>query len=430
MKRMILQAAVACMFFAGCASPIPFSGKVWTEKDFASNNNRVVLPKNVGTYRIEMEYSAKKPFSFAVKPSHNAFLGLSAVSFSPSENLKKVSRDFKIETPDYGELMLILNNSENCDIKSLTVKAITSGEYVPPTTIPDPLRIKNRRHIQIKSDYKKAPRNPVILFGDSLTDNWRGRNFEYMAKNFSVVNAGICGDKVEHLFWRILDMRQMLSENQPAVATFLIGTNNFSYRFSPDDIALGVKNLISTFRAICPTTKIIVFAIPPRGFVTRPDMLPFTEITNPLIAKSIDELKAENISDVYYFDFSDLLVSNRMMRGEFYTNDKLHFSDKGYAEVLTPFISGTIRLVTSKNLPSDYFNKMAAWERYLKQRYTTCRNNLALEEMLACETHLKSLAPHWMSVFKKISEDGAYVPEMPAEYLRQSSAEGLPENLR
>jgi hypothetical protein len=159
-------------------------------------------------------------------------------------------------------------------------------------------------------------------------------------------------------------------------------------------------------------------------------MLPFTEITNPLIAKSVDELKSENISDVYYFDFSDLLVSNRMMRGEFYTSDKLHFSDKGYAEVLTPFISGTIRLVTSKNLPSNYFNKMAAWERYLKQRYTTCRNNLALEEMLACETHLKSLAPHWMSVFKKISEDGAYVPEMPAEYLRQSSAEGLPENLR
>lgn len=73
---------------------------------------------------------------------------------------------------------------------------------------------------------------------------------------------------------------------------------------------------------------------------------------------------------------------------------------------------------------------MTAWERYLKKRYTTCKNNLALEEMLACETHLKSLAPHWMNVFKKISEDDKYIPEMPAEYLRQARQEGLPEFLR
>ena len=159
-------------------------------------------------------------------------------------------------------------------------------------------------------------------------------------------------------------------------------------------------------------------------------MLPFTEVTNPLIENAIDELKASGIRDIYYFDFGDLLAENRMMKKDLYENDKLHFSDKGYAEVLTPFISGAIRLVTSKNLPDGYFSKMTAWERYLKNRYTTCKNNLALEEMLACEIHLKSLTPHWMNVFKKISEDDKYVPEMPAEYLRQASQEGLPEYLK
>lgn len=428
--KILLLSLVACVVSAGCASAGFSSGKLYTEKDFAANGYRVSLPKDVAAYRIEIEYSAKKKFSFTVKPQHNAFSGLSNIAFPPSESLCKVSRDFKVDAPGRGDLMLILNNPGDCSIKSLTVKKVASDEYVPSTVMPDPLRIKHSRHLQTKANYKKASKNPVILFGDSLTDNWRGKHFEYMAKNFPVVNAGICGDRIEHLLWRILDMKQMLAENQPEVATFLIGTNNFGYRYVPEDIAEGIKNLVSTFRGICPETKIIVFAIPPRGFVYRPDMMPFTEITNPLIEKAVDELKAANMGDIYYFDFSDLLAERRMMRAEFYAHDKLHFSEKGYAEVITPFVSGAIRLVTSKNLPAGYFEKMTAWERYLKQRYVTCRGNFALEEMLACETHLKSLAPHWMAVFRKISEDGAYVPEMPAEYLRQSHAEGLPENLR
>ncbi|MBR2920380.1 MAG: hypothetical protein IKC27_03390 [Kiritimatiellae bacterium] len=430
MNIKILSAIAASAFLIGCAAPDCRNRKTFTLNDFKSNEYKVVLPKNASTCRISVEYTAKKKFSFTAKPSHNAFVGLSRISFPASETLRKESRDFKVVSPDYGDLMLILNNPEDCDIKTLSVEPVPAEKYAPSTIAADPLRKNNNRHIQIKKDYEKAPSSPIILFGDSLTDNWRGKRFEYMAKNFTVINAGICGDKVEHLLWRILDMHQILSEKQPEAATFLIGTNNFSYQYNPEDIALGVKNLIATFRAICPNTKIIVFAIPPRGFVTRPDMLPFTDVTNPLIENAIDELKASNERDVYYFDFGDLLAEKRMIKKEFYENDKLHFSDKGYAEVLTPFISGAIRLVTSKNLPADYFRKMTAWERYLKKRYMTCRNNLALEEMLACETHLKSLAPHWMNVFKKISEDDKYIPEMPAEYLRQARQEGLPEFLR
>ena len=425
-----LSAIAASIFIAGCATTECPELKTYNLNDFKSNEYKVVLPKNTSMYRINIEYTAKKKFSFTAKPSHNAFIGFSRITFPSSNTLRKESRDFKVVSPNYSDLMLILNNPGDCDIKTLSVEPVLAEKYTPSTILADPLRKNSTRHIQIKKDYAKAPSSPIILFGDSLTDNWRGKRFEYMSKNFPVVNAGICGDKVEHLLWRILDMHQILAEKQPEVATFLIGTNNFSYQYNPDDIALGVKNLISTFRAICPDTKINVFAIPPRGFVTRSDMLPFTEVTNPLIENAIDELKASGIRDIYYFDFGDLLAENRMMKKDLYENDKLHFSDKGYAEVLTPFISGAIRLVTSKNLPDGYFSKMTAWERYLKNRYTTCKNNLALEEMLACEIHLKSLTPHWMNVFKKISEDDKYVPEMPAEYLRQASQEGLPEYLK
>lgn len=430
MKIHVLSAIAASVFLIGCATSDRREQRTFTLSDLKSNGYRIPLPKRGSTYRINLEYTAKKKFHFSAKPSHNAFSGLARISFPACETLRKESRDFKVDIPDYGDLSLVLNNPKDCDIKTLSVESVPAGEYMPTTIVADPLRKNNGRHNQIKKNYEKAPSSPIILFGDSLTDNWRGKRFEYMAKNFTVVNAGICGDRVEHLLWRILDMHQILAEKQPEVATFLIGTNNFSFQFHPEDIALGVKNLITTFRAICPETKIIVFAIPPRGFVTRPDMLPFTDVTNPLIENAIDELKAANMRDIHYFDFGDLLAEKRMMKKEFYENDKLHFSDKGYAEIVTPFISGAIRLVMSKNTPDGYFGKTAAWERYLKKRYAICKKNLALEEMLACETHLKSLAPHWMGVFKKMSEDSAYVPEMPEEYLRQSREEGLPENLR
>ena len=429
MKNIILSLTiVASAFFAGCVSIGQTSTSFFTKKDFIANKNQVVLPKSDAQYRrITIEYSAKKPFSISIKPTNNAFSGLSRVSFPASAATTTAIRDFKIEIPEYGDLTLVLHGADNCDINKLSVEVIDENQYTPITTIPDPARKTNRRHLQIKANYLKAPKNPVILFGDSLTDNWRGARFEYMAKNFPVVNAGICGDKVEHLLWRILDMREMLATNQPSVATFFIGTNNFSYQFNPSDIALGIKNLLMTFNSICPNTKIIVFAIPPRGFVTRPDELPFPKVTNPLIEKEIKKLNKSKIGEIAYFDFGNLLTNGNLMRNEYYENDKLHFIDKGYAEVITPFISGAIRLVTSKNLPKDYLAKNAAWKEYLEKRYENCKNNLALEEMLASETHLKALVPHWMNVFKKIAEDPTYIPEMPHEYLRQSRQEGLPE---
>lgn len=88
------------------------------------------------------------------------------------------------------------------------------------------------------------------------------------------------------------------------------------------------------------------------------------------------------------------------------------------------------KLFTAKNLPGDYMRKMAGWDRYLKWRRAATVANFALEEALACETHLKALPGHWMQQFKAIEKDPAYKPEMPEEYIRQSKGEGLPPELR
>ena len=74
--------------------------------------------------------------------------------------------------------------------------------------------------------------------------------------------------------------------------------------------------------------------------------------------------------------------------------------------------------------------RMALWEKYLRDRQNVTEWNFALEEMLACETHLAALPAHWMKVFSKLEADPDYTPEMPDEYLRQEREEGLPDSVK
>ncbi len=427
--RRILRALSALFLFLGVAWAADGHMVLFTEKELNAGDGRVALSNFNGICRATIEYVAEKPMNFVVKPQNNAFMGIWRHGLPAAAEARQVTCDFEILN-SLPEMEFRVEGGGMREIRKLTVERISPEEYKSATTIPNPARKRNARHGQIKKAYAGAPAHPVVLFGDSLTDNWRGGRFAYMATNFPVVNAGICGDRIEHLLWRIEDMHDLLTTNPPAVATFWIGTNNFSFDANPNDIARGIAKLVETVRAVCPDTKIIVFAIPPRGFVGRKKALPFPDATNPYIASRVRTLQEAGDDKVFYFDFSALLLAGDAIRPEYYEGDKLHFSDKGYAEVVTPFVAGAIRIVTAKNLPPDYMRKMGQWENYLRERRDMTEWNFALEEMLACETHLADLPAHWMSVFVKLAADPDYTPEMPAEYLRQAKEEGLPPSLR
>ncbi|MBO7236508.1 MAG: hypothetical protein J6V45_00295, partial [Kiritimatiellae bacterium] len=69
MNIKILSAIAASVFLIGCAAPDCRNQKTFTLNDFKSNEYKVVLPKNASTYRISVEYTAQKKFSFTAKPS-------------------------------------------------------------------------------------------------------------------------------------------------------------------------------------------------------------------------------------------------------------------------------------------------------------------------------------------------------------------------
>ena len=403
---------------------------LFTEKDLRDGGGSVAIPQDFyGSCRVTIEYVSEKPLTFVIKPRNNAFMGLWRHTLPAATEPRRETCDFLkvlfLPDPEFR-----IDGGGAHEIRSLTAVKIPSSEYRPSTTIPNARRKSSPRHAQIKKTYAAAPPHPVILFGDSLTDNWRGARFAYMATNFPVVNAGICGDRIEDLLWRVEDMRELLTNNPPSVATILIGTNNFGFESDPFAIRYGISKLVANLRAICPETKIILFAIPPRGFVGRKEALPFPAITNPELDAIVVSRWLKNDNNVFFFDFSELLLDGKAIRLAYFASDRLHFSDKGYAEVITPFVAGAIRLVTAKNLPRDYMWRMALWEQYLRDRQNVTEWNFALEEMLACETHLAALPAHWMKVFSKLEADPDYTPEMPDEYLRQEREEGLPDSVK
>ena len=404
---------------------------LFTEKDLRDGGWSVAIPQNYfGPCRVTVEYVAEKPLTLVIKPRNNAFMGLWRHTLPAASEPRKATCDFS-RVSSLLETEFRIEGGGAHEIRSLTAVKIPFSDYRPATTIPNARRKGSPRHARIKKAYAAAPPHPVVLFGDSLTDNWRGARFTYMATNFPVVNAGICGDRIEDVLWRVEDMKDLLTNNPPSVATIMIGTNNFGFESDPFDIRNGIEKLVTDLRAICPETKIILFAIPPRGFVGRKEALPFPAITNPwLLALVAKRWTMDDDNGVFFFDFSELLLDGKAIRLAYFMSDRLHFSDKGYAEVITPFVAGAIRLVTAKNLPQDYMWRMALWERYLQNRREVTEWNFALEEMLACETHLAALPAHWMKVFSKLEADPDYTPEMPDEYLRQEREEGLPDSVK
>ncbi len=430
MKRQILAVLSVFALVPGALRAEEAHKILFTEKELNAGGGRVTFTNNFYYCRVGIEYVAEKPLTLVVKPCHNAFMGLWRHTFPACAEPQSGTCDFCMTiAPD--ELEFSVECRGTNEVRSLVVESIPRNEYVSSTTIPNPLRKGSSIQEQIKKAYAAAKPHPVILFGDSLTANWRGARFTYMATNFPVVNAGICGDRIEHLLWRIEDMSGLLASNPPSVATFLIGTNNLKLGVTAEDILLGVRRLVKTLRTTCPETKIIVFAIPPRAFPWRKRHLDFTDGANAMLSTFAPRRGKED-KGVSFFDFSPLLLDadGVLIRPEYYENDALHFSDKGYAEVVTPFVAGAIRLVTAKNLPPGYIARMGDWAMYLKGRFYDADYHFALEEQLAFETHLAALPAHWMKVFAKLAADPGYTPEMPDEYLRMEREEGLPDAFR
>jgi lysophospholipase L1-like esterase len=168
----------------------------------------------------------------------------------------------------------------------------------------------------------------VLFLGDSLTQRWDEVPEDHAIWQryfgaFDALNAGINGDRTEHLLWRI--EHGNLTNQQPRAIVLLIGTNDLGHPRPVEDAAEGVRQILIELRRQLPQTHILLEGLWPR--IDRPHLETEIEPVNSLIRECDDR------QHIVYIDPGSALRDPVGVVTRAIEPDGLHPSPAGYARV-------------------------------------------------------------------------------------------------
>lgn len=194
-----------------------------------------------------------------------------------------------------------------------------------------------KRRFEEINDAVKQHSYPVVFLGDSLTQRWDEvaadhQIWEQNFQRFDPLNAGINGDRTEHLLWRI--EHGNLDNQRPQLAVLLIGTNDLGHGRSPEDAAEGVRQVLIKLRQMLPATRILLQGLWPRADLQRLS----SEIgpVNDRISQCNDN------TWVVYRDLGRSLLDSEGRLTRATAPDGLHPSPAGYAKI-SPIIAQQVQ---------------------------------------------------------------------------------------
>lgn len=183
----------------------------------------------------------------------------------------------------------------------------------------------------------------VLFFGDSITERWNeplwGARAVWAANMAprGVLNAGVSGDRTEHLRWR-LDHGN-LDGPSPEGVVLLIGTNDLGHGRPPEEAAEGVRLDLLQLREKLPNSRILLLGLWPRGATAEDHLRKEAAAVNKLIARCADG------QAIAYADIGGVLLEPDGALSRQVSPDLLHFTAAGY-ERLVPKLDPLIdRLV-------------------------------------------------------------------------------------
>jgi lysophospholipase L1-like esterase len=181
-----------------------------------------------------------------------------------------------------------------------------------------------RRGELINANIRSQPYR-MLLLGDSLTERWDPALWrEHMAVR-GILNAGVSGDRTEHLLWR-LDHGN-LAGPVPQAVIVLIGTNDLGHGRSPDVAAEGVRAVLVKLRERLPNTRIVLLGLLPREESPNAWLRQQVNAVNRLIQTCGDN------QTVFYADIGGTLLDGQGRLTRAIAPDQLHFSAAGYARI-------------------------------------------------------------------------------------------------
>lgn len=181
-----------------------------------------------------------------------------------------------------------------------------------------------QRHELINSRAKEGDKD-ILFLGDSITQGWEGAGKDAWAKAYTprkAMNAGIGGDRTQHVLWRIENGN--IAGITPKVAVLMIGTNNSGTNTS-EDIAAGIKAIVDKLGEKLPNTKVLVLAVFPRGANKDDAKRKVNEGANAIVAKLADGKR------VHYLDIGPKFLEPDGTLSKEIMPDLLHLSPKGYS---------------------------------------------------------------------------------------------------
>jgi beta-glucosidase len=190
------------------------------------------------------------------------------------------------------------------------------------------------RHKSMNDRVKKGNVD-LLMIGDSITHGWEGGGRDVWKKYYekrNAVNLGIGGDQTQHVLWRLENGN--IDNISPKLAVLMIGTNNVGCK-NPEEIAAGVKAIVTKLRTKLPQTKVLVLAIFPRGPDTKDWSRQVNSKTNEIIAKLADD------KDVFFLDIGPKFLTADGTLPRDIMPDLLHPNPKGYgiwAEAIEPSV--------------------------------------------------------------------------------------------
>jgi len=176
-----------------------------------------------------------------------------------------------------------------------------------------------RRLAQINAEIKVAQYR-IVYFGDSITQGWDKALWEQNLVPRHVFNAGVDGDRTEHLRWR-LDHGN-LAGRPPQAAIVLIGTNDLGHGRPPEIAAEGIRAVVAQLRERLPEARILLLGLWPREAAPDAPLRHAVEEVNRRIKTCGDG------SGIIYADIGGVLLEPGGSLSPAVSPDRLHFSEE------------------------------------------------------------------------------------------------------
>ena len=168
-----------------------------------------------------------------------------------------------------------------------------------------------------------ASSHTVLFLGDSLTQKWDRSLWDRYFGSLHALNAGVNGDRTEHLLWRI--EHGNIDGQHPEFVVLLIGTNDIGHDRPARITAEGVRQILGTLRSRIPTTRILLLGLLPRSDSPGSERRQQVSEVNQLIRTCGDgEL-------VFYADVGGALLDQAGRLTREVSPDGVHLSKQGYA---------------------------------------------------------------------------------------------------